>query len=53
MGDEKGFAAHAGFYPVAKAFIPKIESGSVLTGAPIIIFYGLMTPTATETKCRN
>jgi dienelactone hydrolase len=40
MGDEKGFAVHAGFYPVAKAFIPKIESGGVLTGAPIIIFYG-------------
>jgi dienelactone hydrolase len=40
MGDEKGFAAHAGFYPVVKAFIPKIESGGVLTGAPIIIFYG-------------
>jgi dienelactone hydrolase len=40
MGDEKGFAAHAGFYPVAKAFIPKIENGSVLTGAPIVIFYG-------------
>jgi len=40
MGDEKGFAAHAGFYPVAKAFIPKIESGGALTGAPIIIFYG-------------
>ena len=40
MGDEKGFAAHAGFYPVAKAFIPKIESGGVLTGSPIVIFYG-------------
>jgi dienelactone hydrolase len=40
MGDEKGFAAHAGFYPVARAFIPKIENGSVLTGAPIIVFYG-------------
>ncbi|MGA3011460.1 MAG: dienelactone hydrolase family protein [Terracidiphilus sp.] len=40
MGDEKGFAAHAGFYPVAKAFIPKIEGGSALTGAPIVIFYG-------------
>ena len=40
MGAEKGFAAHAGFYPVAKYFVPKIENGSVLTGAPIIVFYG-------------
>ncbi len=41
MGDEKGFAAHAAFYPVCKPFIPKLEkSGSGLTGAPMIIFYG-------------
>jgi dienelactone hydrolase len=40
MGDEKGFAVHAGFYPVARAFIPKIKSGDELTGAPIIVFYG-------------
>ncbi len=41
MGAEKGFAAHAAFYPVCKYFIPKLEkSGSGLTGAPMIIFYG-------------
>lgn len=40
MGDEKGFAAHAAFYPVAKAFIPDVENASGLTGAPIIVFYG-------------
>ena len=41
MGDEKGFAAHVAFYPVCKPFIPRLEkSGSRLTGAPMIIFYG-------------
>lgn len=41
MGSEKGFAAHAAFYPVAKPFIPELESsGSKLTGAPMIVFYG-------------
>ncbi len=40
LGDEKGFAAHAAFYPVAKVFIPKVELSSGLTGAPIIVFYG-------------
>jgi dienelactone hydrolase len=41
MGDEKGFAAHAAFYPVCKPFIKRLEeSGSKLTGAPMIIFYG-------------
>jgi dienelactone hydrolase len=40
MGDEKGFAAHAAFYPVAKVFIPKVEQSSGLTGAPIVVFYG-------------
>jgi dienelactone hydrolase len=41
MGDEKGFAAHAAFYPVCKPFIKRLEeSGSGLTGAPMIIFYG-------------
>jgi dienelactone hydrolase len=40
MGDEKGFAAHAAFYPVAKVFIPKVELSSGLSGAPIIVFYG-------------
>ncbi|HTZ17287.1 MAG TPA: dienelactone hydrolase family protein [Dissulfurispiraceae bacterium] len=41
MGSEKGFAAHAAFYPVCKYIIPKLEnSGSGMTGAPMIIFYG-------------
>jgi dienelactone hydrolase len=41
MGDEKGFAAHAAFYPVCKPFIKRLEeSGSGLTGTPMIIFYG-------------
>ena len=34
MGDEKGFAAHAAFYPVCKPFIPKVEHrnwGDVIT----------------------
>lgn len=37
MGDEKGFAAHAAFYPCARFFIPKLSNP---TGAPMIIFYG-------------
>jgi dienelactone hydrolase len=40
MGDEKGFAAHAGFYPVAKAILPTIKDGNGPTGAPIIVFCG-------------
>jgi len=41
LGDEKGFVAVAAFYPVCKLFIPALESsGSTLTGAPMIIFYG-------------
>jgi dienelactone hydrolase len=41
MGDEKGFAAHVAFYPVSKPSMKKLEdSGSGLTGAPMIIFYG-------------
>ena len=38
MGDEKGFAAHAAFYPVCKAFLT--QSDCRVTGAPMIIFYG-------------
>lgn len=37
MSDEKGFAAHAAFYPCVGFFIPKLSN---LTGAPMIIFYG-------------
>lgn len=41
MGTEKGFAAHAAFYPVSKPFIARLEkSHSGMTGAPMIIFYG-------------
>jgi dienelactone hydrolase len=41
MGDEKGFVAFATFYPVCNHFIKDFEeSGSKLTGGPIIIFYG-------------
>ncbi|HKI13147.1 MAG TPA: dienelactone hydrolase family protein [Candidatus Acidoferrum sp.] len=41
MGDDKGFIAFATFYPVCKPFIKDLEkSGSKLTGAPIIVFYG-------------
>ena len=41
MGSEKGFVAHAAFYPVCKPFIKRLESShSKLTGAPMIIFYG-------------
>jgi len=41
MGTEKGFAAHAAFYPVCKPFITSLEkSRSRLTGAPMIVFYG-------------
>lgn len=40
MGDEKGFAAHAAFYPVCKPFIPIAEHIGGLTGAPMIVFYG-------------
>ena len=41
MGDDKGFAAFAMFYPVCKYFIRDFEkSGSKLTGGPMILFYG-------------
>ncbi len=38
MGDEKGFATHAAFYPVCKSFLR--QSDCQPTGAPMIIFYG-------------
>lgn len=38
MGDEKGFATHAAFYPVCKPFLR--QSDCKMTGAPMIIFYG-------------
>jgi len=38
MGDEKGFATHAAFYPVCKSFLK--QSDCQMTGAPMIIFYG-------------
>lgn len=41
LGDEKGFIAFAAFYPVCKHFNKDFEeSGSKLTGGPIIVFYG-------------
>ena len=40
MGEEKGFAAHAAFYPVCKPILERVEHSSGMTGAPIIIFYG-------------
>lgn len=41
MGDEKGFAVHVAFYPACRTIPKKLEkSGSGLTGAPMIIFYG-------------
>jgi dienelactone hydrolase len=38
MGDEKGFATHAAFFPVCKSFLK--QSDCKPTGAPMIIFYG-------------
>jgi dienelactone hydrolase len=38
MGDEKGFAAHAAFYPVCRPFLGRADC--TMTGAPMIIFYG-------------
>ena len=38
MGDEKGFAAHAAFYPVCSPFLRRNDG--TMTGAPMIIFYG-------------
>ncbi len=38
MGDEKGFATHAAFFPVCKSFLA--QSDCRPTGAPMIIFYG-------------
>jgi dienelactone hydrolase len=41
MGDENGFAAFVMFYPVCNHFTKEFEqSGSRLTGGPMIIFYG-------------
>ncbi|MDR3734316.1 MAG: dienelactone hydrolase family protein [Acidobacteriaceae bacterium] len=41
MGDSKGFIAFAMFYPVCNHFTKEFEeSGSRLTGGPMIIFYG-------------
>ena len=41
MGDDKGFAAFAMFYPVCEHFTDDFKkSGSKLTGGPMIIFYG-------------
>jgi dienelactone hydrolase len=38
MGDEKGFATHAAFYPVCSPFLRRDDCR--MTGAPMIIFYG-------------
>lgn len=38
MGNEKGFATHAAFYPVCKSFLSQDDLKT--TGAPMIIFYG-------------
>lgn len=38
LGEEKGFAAHAAFYPVSKPFLKRDDCK--MTGAPLIIFYG-------------
>lgn len=38
LGDEKGFATHAAFYPVCKSFLS--QSDCRVAGAPMIIFYG-------------
>jgi dienelactone hydrolase len=40
LGGEKGFVAHAAFYPVSKPLMKIIEHSSGMTGAPIIILYG-------------
>ena len=41
MGNDKGFVGFALFYPVCNHFTKDFEkSGSKLTGAPMIIFYG-------------
>jgi dienelactone hydrolase len=41
MGDDKGFVTFVLFYPVCNHFTKDFEkSGSKLTGAPMIIFYG-------------
>jgi len=38
MGDEKGFAAHVGFYPVCKTFVK--QKDLQVTRAPMMILYG-------------
>ena len=41
MGDGKGFVAFVMFYPVCNHFTKEFEeSGSKLTGGPMIVFYG-------------
>jgi dienelactone hydrolase len=41
IGDDKGFAAFVMFYPVCNHFTKEFEdSGSKLTGGPMIVFYG-------------
>jgi dienelactone hydrolase len=40
LGAEPGFAAHVAFYPVCRYLLPKVEHGSGVTGAPMIVFYG-------------
>jgi dienelactone hydrolase len=40
MGEEKGFAAHAAFYPVCKPILERVEHSNGMTGAPVIVFYG-------------
>jgi len=38
LGDAKGFATHAAFYPVCRPFLKRDDCR--MTGAPMIIFYG-------------
>jgi len=41
MAEEKGFAAHAAFYPACRHVAKNLEKSNLgLTGAPMIIFYG-------------
>jgi uncharacterized protein len=41
LGSARGFAAFAEFYPITRPFMAVLEkSGSTLTGAPMIVFYG-------------
>jgi uncharacterized protein len=38
MGEEKGFAAHVGFYPVTKSYLE--QQDFKMTGVPVMILYG-------------